>query len=208
LLEEVIKRASDELNAREKARDEVLNRARKARMLSKQAILIIHNKDFNKAEFNLVEAKKILEETKTFVHIYSELGFYDEVEAAKEEYSEAIILFNLQKGNGYPSSDELGVTSFQYLLGLADVPGELRREALDSLRVSDFDKAENYLIKMEEIYLNLIAMEDVSLLLKGLRRKLDIIRSVIEATRGDITAEAGRVRLNDSIKKLNDRLKS
>ena len=57
MLEEVIRRASEELNAREKARDEVLNRARKARMLSKQAILIIHNKDFNKAEFNLVEAK-------------------------------------------------------------------------------------------------------------------------------------------------------
>ncbi|MBM3291300.1 hypothetical protein FJY84_01320 [Candidatus Bathyarchaeota archaeon] len=207
MLDDIIKRATEELNAREKARDEVLNRARKARMLSKQAILIIHNKDFLKAESNLIEVKKVLQETKIFSQIYPELDFYEEVEAAKEEYSEASILFNLQKRNSFPLIEDLEVTSFQYLLGLGDVPGELRREALDSLRVGDFENAERYLVKMEEIYLNLIAMEDASLLLKGLRRKLDIIRSVIEATRGDITSEAGRIRLNESLKKLNDRLK-
>ncbi|MBN1682051.1 hypothetical protein JW865_00675 [Candidatus Bathyarchaeota archaeon] len=208
MLENVIKRAIEELNERENARDEVLKRVRRARILSKQSILIIHNKDFDKAWISITEANKLLDEIKKYTILCPEINFYDEVEAAKEEYAEAFILYNLQNGNGFPSIEIVGVTPFQYLLGVADVPGELRREALDSLRIGEFEKAEQYLSKMEEIYINLIAMEDASLLLKGLRRKLDIIRGVIEATRGNITSEAGRLRLNESINRLNKSLKN
>ncbi len=92
-----------------------------------------------------------------------------------------------------------------YLLGLGDVPGELRRQALDALRLGDIETAEARLSTMEEIYLSLVTMEEVALL-KGLRRKLDIARGVIERTRSEVTAEAGRRRLGESVRRLTDRL--
>jgi predicted translin family RNA/ssDNA-binding protein len=58
---------------------------------------------------------------------------------------------------------------------------------------------------MESIYLNLVSMDEAPLL-KGLRRKMDIARGVIERTRSEITAEAGRRRLDESVRRLSERL--
>jgi translin len=106
----------------------------------------------------------------------------------------------------YPPLEKVEISTIHYIMGLGDIPGELRREALDSLRKGDINKAQAYLEQMEEIYMILISMEEVSLLLKGLRRKLDIARGVIERTRGDITTEAGRIRLIEGVKQLTEKL--
>jgi len=58
---------------------------------------------------------------------------------------------------------------------------------------------------MESIYLSLISMEEAPML-RGLRRKMDIARGVIERTRSEITAEAGRRRLDESVRRLTERL--
>ena len=101
--------------------------------------------------------------------------------------------------------EEITVPHYSYLLGLGDVPGELRRQALDALRVGDLDLAESRLVMMEHIYLNLVSMDETHLL-KGLRRKMDITRGVIERTRSEVTAEVGRRRLNESVERLYERL--
>jgi translin len=196
-LQKVINQATEELQAREKARDEALARARKARQLSKQAILIDHNNQTDKAQTNLIEARRLLDEIKPHAEAYPELDQYEEVEAAHEEHAEAIILHTILTIDKYPTPKQAAATPTRYLLGLGDVPGELRREALDALRIGNLPRAEHHLKRMEQIYLYLVAMEDASLL-KGLRRKLDIARGVIEATRADITRETGlsRLRLN------------
>jgi translin len=201
ILQSVIDNAAQELQQREKARDEALTRARKARQLSKQAILLDHNNQRSKAETNLVEARRLLDEVKPHAEAYPELYGYDEVEAAHEEHAEATILHTLLTKNKYPTLEQAAATPTRYLLGLGDVPGELRREALDALRTGDLEAAEKHLDRMEQIYLHLVAMEDASLL-KGLRRKLDIARAVIEATRSEVTAETGRRRLSDQLKGL------
>jgi translin len=204
-LQNIINRTSDELLDREKARDEALTRARKARQLSKQAILFDHNKQPEKAQTNIIEARRLLDEMKPYIQDHPELSQYDEVEAAHEEHAEATILHTLLQEDKYPTLEQAAATPTRYLLGLGDVPGELRREALDSLRIGDLEKAERSLNRMEQIYLHLVAMEDASLL-KGLRRKLDITRGVIEATRSEITAETGRKRLSDQLKRLTEHL--
>ncbi|MGD0803823.1 MAG: hypothetical protein ABSA11_07105 [Candidatus Bathyarchaeia archaeon] len=203
-LQQIINDATDELQAREKARDEALARARKARQLSKQAILLDHNKEPNRAQSNLDEARHLLDETKPHIQAHPELDQYEEVEAAHEEHAEATILHCLLTKDNFPTLEQAAATSTRYILGLGDVPGELRREALDSLRTGDLQKAEYQLNRMEQIYLHLVAMEDASLL-KGLRRKLDITRGVIEATRSEVTAETGRRRLSDQLKELTKR---
>jgi translin len=206
MLEEIIRKAAGDLKAREKARDEAYSRARRARVLSKQAILLLHNGELGKAEGNICEASVILEEIKEYCKEFTEIGFYDAVEAARQEYAEASILLGLNTGKGYPSPELLGLNYKSYLLGLADVPGELRRQTLDLLRAGDLVAAEENLENMEEIYRHLSKVDEVSLLLKGLRRKLDVARSVTERTRAEITTEASRERLRKQLKKVEDKL--
>lgn len=200
-LQSIIEKAAQELQGREKARDEVLARARKARQLSKQAILLDHNRQREKAATNLAEARRLIDEIRPHAESCPELEQYEEVEAAHEEHAEATILHSLLTKNKYPTIEQAAASPTRYLMGLGDVPGELRREALDALRTGDLEKAEEYLNRMEQIYLQLMAMED-SGLLKGLRRKLDIARAVIEATRSEVTAETGRKRLSDQLREM------
>ncbi|MES0325374.1 MAG: hypothetical protein ABUK18_05790 [Candidatus Bathyarchaeia archaeon] len=206
MLEEIIRKAAGDLKAREKARDEAYSRARRARVLSKQAILLLHNGELGKAEGNIGEASVTLEEIKEYCKEFTEIGFYEAVEAARQEYAEASILLGLNTGKGYPSPELLGLNYKSYLLGLADVPGELRRQTLDLLRAGDLVAAEENLETMEEIYQHLSKVDEVSLLLKGLRRKLDVARSVTERTRAEITTEASRERLRKQLKKVEDKL--
>ena len=206
MLEAIIKQASDILLNREKARDEAYSRARRARTLSKQAILLLHSGDKKKAEENLDESRKLLVEIKEYVSVHPEIGQYEAVTAARQEFSEASILYGLNTKAGYPSPVELGVSSTDYILGLADVPGELRRQTLDLLRVGDIESAERNLAIMEEIYLNLTTVEEVSLFLKGLRRKLDVSRNVNERTRAELTIEASRERLRRKLAEVGEKL--
>jgi translin len=128
------------------------------------------------------------------------------VVAALQEYAEAAILHSLITEKRYPTPEELGVEETDYVLGLADVPGELRRQALDSLREGELEAAEGILETMEEIYLYLVEAEEASMMLKGMRRKLDVARGVIERTRAEVTAEAGRRRLSRELGSFRDRL--
>ncbi|MGD2201736.1 MAG: haloacid dehalogenase [Candidatus Bathyarchaeota archaeon] len=205
MIEELVKRGAEELRIREAALDIVMENARKARIQSKQAILRLHNDDIEGARERLEKAQGLLDELEITVEKHPELGCFNQVSAAKEEFSEAYILLEIQTGSNLPEPKDLGVPITSYLLGLGDVPGELRRQALDALRRGDLETAVGRLGIMEEIYLGLVMMEEAPLL-KGLRRKMDIARGVIERTRSEITAEAGRRRLGEKVERLTDKL--
>jgi predicted translin family RNA/ssDNA-binding protein len=79
---------------------------------------------------------------------------------------------------------------------------------LDYLRRNDVEKAENNLEHMETIYAELINLDEAHILVHELRRKCDVARRVLEATRGDVTIEVRRSQLEDSIKDLNKRLEA
>ena len=92
--------------------------------------------------------------------------------------------------------------SVDYVLGLADVIGEYRRMALDALREGDVGKSEKCLETMDEIYIELMAMDEAYMLVPGLRRKCDGARKIIEATRGDVTQEIRRSMLEKYLKRF------
>jgi translin len=89
-----------------------------------------------------------------------------------------------------------------YVLGLADVIGEYRRMALDALREGNVEKSEKCLEMMDEIYIELMAMDEAYMLVPGLRRKCDTARKIIEATRGDVTQEIRRSMLEKYLKRF------
>ncbi len=191
-----------ELKTKEEAKEKVQKDMRKALRLSKQAILLTHQKRFNDARKLLKEASKLLSELREVAELHPDLVYTGIVAGANQEYSEAQVLLSLVRENRFMSPEKLDVPVVDYVLGLADVIGEMRRQALDSLRAGDLKRSEHYLEVMEQIYVELLSMNETYMLVHGLRRKCDIARRVIEATRGDLTLEARRDSLEQSIGKL------
>lgn len=205
MLAETVRRAVEELRVKERAREEITDRARRARILSKQAILLAHGGDLDQASLRLEEARRLILEAKAGLGEHG-LTPMVEVHEAEEEHAEASAFYGLKKSGILPSPEDIGVSLEAYILGIGDLIGELRREAIDWLRVGEAERAERELELMERIYLDLLSMEEASLLLRGLRRKLDVARVLIEETRGEVTSELARRRLSSSIERLIERL--
>ncbi|UCE16899.1 MAG: hypothetical protein JSV12_04685 [Candidatus Bathyarchaeota archaeon] len=206
-LKSILDKIEEELKKKEEVRQELQKDMRKATRLSKQAILFVHQERFDEAEKLLKEASELLAKRDEIAKNHPELIYTGLVNAAFEEYVEANTLLTLIKEERFISPEELGVPSVSYVLGLSDVIGELRRRTLDSLRRGDVEIAEKCMQTMEQIYTELTAMDDAYFLVSGLRRKCDVTRRVIEATRGDLTIEARRSSLEHSIKELEKNIR-
>ena len=206
-LKSILGSIQKELGLKESVKEEIHKTMRKATRLSKQSILFVHQGRFKEAERLLKEARTLFEQLDETTRQHPDLFFMGLVDAAFQEYTEAHLLFGLIKGEKLATPKDLGVPIISYVLGLSDVIGELRREVLDKLRRGETKKAESYLQLMDEIYSELIAMDDAYLLVPGLRRKCDTARHVIEATRGDVVVEVRKDSLERSIKKLERMVK-
>jgi len=204
-LEKILQEIQVKLRGRDEAKERVQNEMRRVLHLSKRAILLTHEGRLDEARSFLEDARGLLEGLGDVE--YEELAHIGLVNSALQEYAEAHIFLGLVEGRGYAHPDEIKVPPIPYVLGLADVVGELRRRSLDLIRRGDFQGAEECLHLMEEIYLGLTGMEDAYLLVPGLRRKCDVARRIIEATRGDITIEARRASLEDAIRRLEKLLR-
>ena len=75
-----------------------------------------------------------------------------------------------------------------YLNGLSESVGELRRFILDQLRKKVSLDYEQLLVLMDDIYTLLAAIDYPDAITNNLRRNTDIARSIMEKTRGDLTA--------------------
>ncbi|EQD57842.1 Translin, partial [mine drainage metagenome] len=75
---------------------------------------------------------------------------------ALQEGTEALLLEAIVRGEPIPGPARLGVDPEEYLLGLGDVIGEIRRLALTALSESAWDRADDQLKLMERLYLDLM----------------------------------------------------
>jgi len=201
-LKSLLDKIQEELRKKEEVREDIQRNMRRATRLSKQAILFTHQERLNDAKKLLKEAGELFAKLREVAKTHPDLVYAGLVDVAFQEYAEAHTLLRLVEESRFFDPEELEVPAVSYVLGLADVIGELRRRALDSLRKGDVKMAEDCLQMMEHIYVELMAMDDAYLLVPGLRRKCDVARRVIETTRGDITIEARRSSLERSIKEL------
>ena len=206
-LGKILEKIQEDLRRREEARQEIQTAMRKVTRLSKETIFLIHRENLEEAERKLEEAKKLLCELDGLSKDYPELAFSGIVNAAFQEYTEAYTFLRLVKERRFASFEEIDVPGTSYVLGLADVIGELRRRVLDLVRKGRVEEAEDCLELMETVYVELTNTEDLYFLVSELRRKCDIARRVIEATRGDVTVEVRRSSLEHSIMELQKSLK-
>ena len=201
-LKSVLKEVKRELEEKEKIREDAHNSMRKATSLSKRAILFIHQKKTEETKKSIEQARQIISELSKAAETNPEIIHGGLFNAALQEYSEANILLGLTEKSKFVTPQKIRVPSVDYVLGLADVIGECRRLALDALREGNLEKSEEWLKTMDEIYIELMALDEAYMLVPGLRRKCDVARKVIEATRGDITQEVRRDVLEKSLKRF------
>jgi translin len=90
--------------------------------------------------------------------------------------------------------------------GLAESVGEMRRRCLDMLRQDNSAEAERLLGHMDDIYAILVTMDYPDAITNGLRRQTDVIRAIIERTRGDLTFSLRGEKLERSLSRLSSQL--
>ncbi|WXG42755.1 MAG: haloacid dehalogenase [Promethearchaeati archaeon SRVP18_Atabeyarchaeia-1] len=206
-LEEIIDEVRENLDKRDEARERVFDLTRQAIRLCATTIKSIHRKEFDLAEQNISKIKESLGDVVSSLDSVPELLHSGMVNSAFQEYSEAALLMSLVKDGKYASPEELSVPFFDaYVLGLADLIGELRRSALDAVCAENTEQAVTALDSMDEILANLVTLDYPEAIIPGLRHKCDVARNLVEKTRGDIANSVSNQKLVQEIKKLNEKL--
>jgi translin len=198
----MLQKIKDELMEKNQLREETHESMRKATSLSKQTILLIHQKKIQEAKKMVATAREYISNLQTQAKQYPEIIYSGMFSAALQEYSEANIFLTLVLEGRFITPEEIRVPSIDYVLGLADVIGEYRRLALDKLREDDVKGGEECLNVMDQVFIELLALDEAYMLVPGLRHKQDIARRIIETTRGDITLEVRRKSLEDYLKRF------
>jgi translin len=195
-----------EFDARTAARDRALSQARTLTRHCANAIRAVHREDRQLAEDNLSEAKRIASALRSELAEFPDLYYAGYTQDALKEFAEANIVYALTADNALPTPQDLELQNATYLNGLAEAAGELRRRCLDILRHGYSQEAERLLNQMEDIYAVLISMDYPDAITNGLRRQTDIVRSLTERTRGDLTISIRQEHLEQTIHTLESRL--
>lgn len=150
----------------------------------------------------LSRCKDLVGKLNKVIDKHEDLKYSGLIYNAISEYVEASILYSLVTNNHIPSCKELNVHHIPYVQGLADVIGELKRLALNSLMYEDIIKAFYYLELMDTIYNNLRVLNYPEPLLPGVRHKVDVGKKVIEDLRSLLIDMKNRLELKKEISKL------
>lgn len=182
---------------RTRTRDGVLGQARLLTRHAAHAIRAIHRSERELADQQLHEGRTIVDALKTGLANFPELYYAGYTQDAIKEYAEAAITCALIQDQELPMPEDLGVEYATYLNGLAEAVGELRRRCLDILRHGYSEEAERLLGWMDEIYALMVTLDYPDAVTNGLRRHTDLMRGIVERTRGDMTISLREQKLQE-----------
>ena len=202
----IVEKIHQALEARTQARDRALSSARQITRHAAQAIRAIHREEHDAAYEQIAQARELVESMQKDVAVFPELYYAGYTQDAIKEFVEANITCALIENQPLPSPDELKVEYATYLNGLAEAAGELRRRCLDILRQGYSGEAERLLACMDDIYATLVTMDYPDAVTNGLRRQTDLIRGIVERTRGDLTISLREQHLERAMQTLQLRL--
>ncbi len=204
-LNDIAEEALEALASRHKTREMALDLSRRLIRHSANTIRAVHRGEFEKAKEMLDEGRVVVEQFNA--DLADERGIYEAgyVQDALKEYVEASITYALLADQPLPSPGELRIDYPAYLKGLAEAMGEMRRAILDLMRQGDLDKGEALLKIMDEVYGILVTVDYPDAITRGLRRTTDMVRGVLERTRGDLTMAVRQQRLETTLREFEGR---
>lgn len=202
----IAQEALEALEARHRIREGALELSRRLIRHSANTIRAIHRGELNQAREMLEEGRGVVREFNT--DLAEEQSIYEAgyVQDALKEYAEASITFALMAQEPIPGPADLEIDYPAYLNGLAEAMGELRRSILDLMRAGDLERAEELLRIMDEVYGVLVTVDFPDAVTRGLRRTTDMVRGVLERTRGDLTMAVRQQRLEATLREFEGKV--
>ena len=198
-LKKIFTQITEILDKLDHDREEILKTSRQMIRNCSIAIKSIHRKEFDAYNEKVIEIKANHENLLSLI-AKNQLVFSRYLKTPEQEYMEAVCLYALIKDQDLSPPSDYNVDPVNYLLGLADVVGELRRYILDQIRIGEYKDLDKRLEQMEEIYTYLFSLDYPKGLTYDLRHKTDVARGIIEKTRGDISLSVQINRFNQKIK--------
>jgi translin len=205
-LDNIVQTIDDILEGLNQAREATLKHTRRLIRECANTIRAIHRGEWDKAQQGLQQAQVIVDALMKEVEGYPELYHSGYTSDALKEYAEAHLTYALVRGETLPSHTDLNIDPAVYLNGLAEAATELRRTILDVIRHQHDDEAERLLDVMDVIYTHLTTIDFTDAITKGLRRRTDIVRNVLERTRGDVTTSLRQQQLEEALEGLERKL--
>ena len=188
----------------DRTRERALRLSREMIRHCADSIRAIHRGEFDAARQLINSASSLIEESGALMREHPEVYYTGYMQDALKEYVEANAVLAFIHDKPLPTPVELQVGAAPYLGGLSDTVGELRRYILDRLRRDDFSRCEQTLEAMDEIYTILVTMDFPDAVTRGLRRSTDMVRSILERTRGDLTVALRQRRLEAMLSDRSD----
>jgi translin len=205
-LETVVEEIRAEFEAKSVVRDAALQRSRTLIRHCANAIRAAHRGDFAEAQELLVTARQSARELVTDLEPYPDLYHAGYTQDALKEYVEAQVVLAFIRDGDLPTPAELGVEAPAYLKGLAEAASEMRRHSLDLMRQNRLERAEQMLSIMDEVYSQLITVDFPDAITGGLRRTTDMLRGVVQRTRGDLTTAFRQEMMRQALRDFESRI--
>ncbi len=205
-LSSIIEQIRESFAEKNQARDQALQRSRGLIRLCAHAIRATHREEWEAAAAKIDQARAEAQVMIADLQAFPQLFHAGYTQDALKEYVEAHLTFALIRGEPLPGPQDLGVEPATYLGGLTEAATELRRRILDIIRHGHNDEAERLLDEMDAIYNELTTVDFPDAITRGLRRRTDVLRGVLQRTRGDLTNSMGRQKLQHALRDLEQKL--
>ena len=151
-------------------REELIKKSRDVLKLSKQLIYAVHRDEISVASQLLKKIEKEKKKLESIAKLNQKLSYEGSYKVAIQEYVEAVLYYNFVK-NG--KLIDLGVLPEHFILGLADLPGELVRKAVFLAGKGKVDEVIIIKDLVDELYGELLKFDFRE---QGLRRKFDSMK--------------------------------
>jgi translin len=205
-LESIVEEIRSEFEAKSAVRDTALQRSRTLIRYCANAIRAAHRGDWVEGEELLTTARLAAHELVADLDAYPDLFYAGYTQDALKEYVEAQAVHAFIRDGILPTPNDLGVKSPAYLKGLAEAASELRRHSLDLMRQNRLDRAEEMLAIMDEVYSQLMTVDFPDAITAGLRRTTDMLRGVVQRTRGDLTTALRQEMMRQALVEFEGRI--
>jgi translin len=205
-LDAIGERIRQHLEEKNAARDRALQQSRTLIRHCSLAIRAAHREERPEAAAELATAAQMQQELRANLKAYPDLLHAGYTQDALKEFVEASIVCAILGGEPLPTPEDIGIDNAAYLCGLGEAAGELRRRVLDILRHGQTAEAERLMTVMDDIYGLLVTMDFPDAITGSLRRITDMVRGVVERTRGDLTTTSQQNDLKRALRSLEDKL--
>jgi translin len=208
MIKNIIEHIREELEEKDKAREQGITLSREVVRNCRVAMQHVHKMELERAYSMIQTARENMEKMNLVLKDQPDLYYGGFVEHAQQEFTECSVIYALVSGKGIPQPEELKVEPVAYLNGLGDVGGEIKRHILDLIRNGMLDDGERYLNIMEELYTGLMLFDYPDAMTHGLRAKTDRLRLLLEIARGELTAAVRQQKLEMAMQALENQFLS